>query len=554
MRISLSSSRNGSVGIAGRIFGSLFGLVFASFGFFFLWGGTIQPLLEKSETKNWVEVPATITESTVTGSGDSLKNVIRFEYQYKDYANESDRAHLNPPKLSISEVQRLRDELSVGETTAAYVNPKNPQEAVLFLNAENSVFIGLFSLPFILIGLGVAGFSLFGKSKKAKSQGFSKRPSRGPLGKRNLVLSLFGIPFFAAGAGFCWFGGISPLLKSQEAQDWPEVPCTITESYVESHSSSDGTTYSIEIRFNYEWKGKDYYGENYTFGNTSSSGRPSKKAVVRRYPEGSQSTCFVNPDDPYEAVITTDVGWLPIGLIGFSSIFILVGGGLIVFGFRRKKDPGPNAVLPEEDSFGGPNEVRELKPVTGRIARAAGAVIVAVIWNGISSIPLAIYFSQGNGETMLLIIGLIFAAVGIFLIFTAIRALLALRNPLPIVMVAPGRIQPGTRMILSWKLEGSISRLNNLEVYLEGIEIAQYQRGTNTVTDRNVFFQECLFTSTEKGSFQTGSSEFPFPGNTVPSMKSDHNEILWQLVFIGDVPRWPDLSETYRLPIAPVRR
>lgn len=551
-QFSFGSSRNQSPGIVGRIFGVLFGLFFAAGGFFFLWVGTVEPLREKAQTDKWVEVPATILESEITGSGDSLENVIRFRYQYNDFVGESDEPHLNPPRLSYAEVQKLRDRLPAETETVAYVDPANPRKAVLFRNYSGFLLVGLFSLPFIGVGLAVAGFSAFGKSKAARTKGFSAGSSPSGKGKRNLLLSLFGVPFFAMGVFFCWMGGVSPLLDSREARSWPQVPCTITESFVDSHSSSDGTTYSIEIRYTYQWMGRTFHGEQYTFGDTSSSGKSSKQAVVRRYPVGSTATCFVNPDDPYEAVITTDVGLLPYGIIAFSSIFIAVGGGLIIFGLRRKKLPGPSAVTGtgEEEDFG---EILELKPVTGRLTRVWGNVIFAVIWNGISCVPIIIFFNEKNGEWLLLIIGLVFGAVGLFLIFRAIRSILSLRNPVPRVLVAPGRLQPGESMNLSWRLDGSMSRLSNLTVYLEGVEVAQYRRGTRTVTDRNVFFQKCLFETSDKGSLREGNAVHDFPVASVPSMKSEHNEILWQLVFLGDIPRWPDLCESYRVPLRPVK-
>ena len=549
------SIRTKAGGIAGRIFGGLFGLAFATFGIFFLWMASISPYLDQAKTDEWVEVPATILESKVERNGEELTNIIRFRYQYEDLVNESDKPYWKAPNLSYLEVQKVRDQLPPGTETVAFVNPAAPRQAVLFLNHTSSLWTGLFCLPFILIGLGVAGFSLFGKSKKKKAKGFSNRSPRRKKGKRNLVLSVFGLPFLGMGLFFCWIGGLSPILQSQAAENWPQVPCTITKSYVESHSDSDGTTYSVEIRFTYERNGKTYFGENYTFGNMSSSGRASKAAIVRKYPEGSSQICFVNPTDPYDAVITTEVGWLPWGIIGFSSIFILVGAGLFIGGFYRKNDPGPEAVFGDDEEEQSA-EILELSPTTSRLARTVGSVFFTVLWNGISSIPWFIYFNErktGNGDAILLIVGGIFSLVGLFLIGKSAQALLTLRNPKPRVLIAPGKITPGTKLYLSWKLEGKTSRLNSLEVYLEGTEIAQYQQGTNTVTDRNLFFQEQLFQTQERGSYREGSAEYEVPLATVPSMKSEHNEILWEVIFTGRIARWPDLKETYRLPVLPAK-
>ena len=401
--------------------------------------------------------------------------------------------------------------------------------------------------------------AIFGKGKGKRAKGFS---DSGPGAKnRHLGLALFGLPFLAAGLGFGWFGGVSPLLRSQAAADWPEVPCRIDKSFVESHRDSDGgTTYSVEIRFTYEWEGRTFHGENYTFGNSSSSGRSSKAAVVRQYPAGSEATCLVNPDDPYEAVITADVGLLPYGIIAFGGVFATVGGGLMIAGFRRKKAPlavsssagtaGAGGVIGESAPG-----ILELRPATGRKTRVVVAILVAVFWNGISSLPIIFFFQekgQGGPDWFLLIFGLVFLAIGLFLIGAAVYTFLSLKNPLPLIRIEPGRIEPGRSFRLSWHLKGSISRLDDLRIYLEGMEVARYRRGTTTVTDRNVFFQSLLFESTDRGAFREGKAESALAEESVPSMKADHNEIVWQVIVRGDIRRWPDLNETYLLPVHPV--
>ncbi|MFP4351901.1 MAG: DUF3592 domain-containing protein [Puniceicoccaceae bacterium] len=560
------SSPDGSVPLGGRIFGAIFGLFFAGIGGVFLWLATVHPLLEQVRTRSWQETPARIVSSAVERDGERLEPVIRYRYEFGGRTFQSDQIYLRPPDHSYADAQRLVDSLPEGGTPVAFVNPEVPDEAVLFRNAGDSLWIGLFALPFALIGLTVAGFALFGKSKAKRAKGFSSSRARA----KNLRpgLAVFGLPFLAAGLGFGWFGGVSPLLRSQAAADWPEVPCRIDESFVETHRDSDGnTTYSVEIRFTYEREGKTYHGDKYTFGSWSSSGRAEKEAVVRRYPGGSEATCLVNPDDPYEAVITAEVGLLPYGIIAFGGVFVTVGAGLIVAGFRPKKAPlavsvpgagsgaAPAAAAGGAPAGGPAPATLELRPVTGRKVRVVVAVLVAVFWNGISSLPIIFFFKEkdhGGPDWFLLILGLVFVAIGLLLIGLAVYSILSLKNPLPRVRIEPGRVEPGRSFRLSWHLKGSISRLRNLGIHLEGMEVARYQRGTSTVTDRNVFAQSTLFESTDKGAFREGTVEAALGEESVPSMKTDHNEIVWQIVVRGEIRRWPDLNESYLLPVRPV--
>lgn len=531
--------------------GMIFGLIFAGGGCAFFWLAFLQPHIESSRADDWIPVEATLLSSEIEGSGDSLMNAVRFRYEYDGKKYESDQAHLVSPNLSYAEAQRLRDELPKGKVVEAFVNPDRPREAVLFRNHNASLFVAFFAIPFIVIGLSVSAFSLFGKSKKTRGKGFAQPAKSASAARRTPLLCLIGVAFVGMGGFSTWQMGISPILQSKAAETWPEIPCTITKSFVESHSDSDGTTYSVEIRFSYEWEGREYFGEDYTFSDTSSSGRASKKEIVDRYPEGSTATCFVNPDAPYQAVITRDMGFVPYAVTAFTSIFVFVGIGLIFFGLKRKAAPGPIAVTTDQEEV--LDGERELTPASGRTARTMGAIFFALIWNAIASIPFFIFFSEGSKEWFLLIIALVFGCVGLFLIYNAVRSILVLRNPLPLVMVAPARLQPGSKMILSWQLSGSASRLTSLAVYLEGKEVARYRRGTRTVTEENVFFVTSLLETTEKGNFRNGMVEFPIPEETVPSMKSDNNEIFWQLVFVGQIPRWPDLCETYEVPLSPAK-
>ena len=141
--------------------------------------------------------------------------------------------------------------------------------------------------------------------------------NRSTLGPR-IFTFLFGLPFFGIGVVFLWIGGLQPLVLRVQSQSWERVPCTILESRVESHYSSDGTTYSIEVAYRYEWNGRGYTGDRYNLTRMSTSNRKAKDAVVDNIPAGRQTSCFVNPGNPSEAVLVRKTGWLPIFVIPFS--------------------------------------------------------------------------------------------------------------------------------------------------------------------------------------------------------------------------------------------
>ena len=62
-------------------------------------------------------------------------------------------------------------------------------------------------------------------------------------------------------------------------------------------------TYRIDISYKYEVDGREFQSYRYSFWAGSSSGRKDKQAVVDRFPPGTRAFCYVNPDDPTQAVI-----------------------------------------------------------------------------------------------------------------------------------------------------------------------------------------------------------------------------------------------------------
>lgn len=150
-------------------------------------------------------------------------------------------------------------------------------------------------------------------SKKAQ------RPNAG-------CLALFFGVFALVGSGLFWVLGIRPLVLALDARSWAQAPATIVTSMVEQHSGSKGgSTFNVAMTFDYRYEGKTYRGTRYDFQTGSSSGRDAKQAVVDRFPPGTETTCWVNPANPAQAVIDRNLGWWI--LFGFFPLLFL-GAGL----------------------------------------------------------------------------------------------------------------------------------------------------------------------------------------------------------------------------------
>ena len=123
-----------------------------------------------------------------------------------------------------------------------------------------------------------------------------------------------------------------PVSKVLAARKWVETPCLITSSEVQSHS---GGTYSAEIAYSYRVDGREYVSESYsTEEGQSSSGYDGKQALVDRYPPGTKTICYVNPQDPNNAVINRGYpesllwGLVPLGFMAMTlrSLVLTIRG------------------------------------------------------------------------------------------------------------------------------------------------------------------------------------------------------------------------------------
>lgn len=389
--------------------------------------------------------------------------------------------------------------------------------------------------------------------------------------------------FFLVGAGIFYAIALKPALKAQAAKTWDKIPATVISSEVGSHRSDDGTTYSIDIEYQYTYKGHTYYSDEYDFFSMSSSGYSGKKEVVDKYPSGKRFYCYVNPEDPNEAVISRELGlMILIGL--FPLIFVVIGLGGMFFMFsggKRKRGHAPHAAMNadmEQANFqysdthatalpsqawlsqGMPSYDRvssgeyQLKPQISPWAKVIGLSIFALFWNGIISIFLfqvAEGWSSGNPNWFLTLFLTPFVLIGLGTIAGVGYFLLALFNPRPILYLRAPAFRLGETVNLRWELQGRSHLLRDLRISLKGVESARYRRGTSTYTDTETFFDMEIARSGSHGGAAAGQASIQIPEQTMHSFASANNGITWTISMHGDIPRWPDLKESFTLVVMP---
>lgn len=369
------------------------------------------------------------------------------------------------------------------------------------------------------------------------------------------LLVFFSIFLLVGSILFVVFSGL-PLYRSSTSKSWPQAECKITKSSVGSHRGEDGTTYSIDIEFDYEYLNKKYHSDRYSFSSGSSSGSKSKHDVVRAYPVGSNHQCFVNPAKPEMAVLnrkpTSDMYF---GLL--TLVFVFVGGGGIIGVFIYKpKPPGETTWLPDQTTSSdaitdGP---ATLKPESSPLVQFFVLLAVTLFWCGIVSIftyhEIAA-FRKGNPEWFLSVFLIPFQLIGLVLATITFLTFLTIFNPVPVLQVNSTQLALGDTLEVGWSFEGRTSSIRRLTITLIGTESAQYRRGTSTYTDESIFFQTDLYDTTSPVEIAQGSAEIEVPVTTMHSFDGGHNSIDWTLKVHGDIGLWPDIDASFPLVINP---
>ena len=280
------------------------------------------------------------------------------------------------------------------------------------------------------------------------------------------------------------------------ARQWQSGSCEIISSRVQTSPGSEGgSVYRVDVTYRYFVDDRGFVGGRYQFMDWSTSGYRGKAAIVARLRPGSRTDCWVNPASPDDAVIdrglTADLWFVLIPLL-----FIAVGGAGMTFGvFGRAPLSLPTSSRSTTKGATFTKAVHgaasaRLRPKFGRGATLATFIVIALLWNGFLSLFLTDLrlFSGGGAFHWFIAIFLIpFYLVGIGLIGLAFYQALQLANPRPNVTVNKSIVALGDELRVDWSMAGRVKKLSRFSITLEAREEATYTRGTDRITDTNVF-------------------------------------------------------------------
>ena len=126
--------------------------------------------------------------------------------------------------------------------------------------------------------------------------------------KKRWPVILFSVLFFSVVSFFFWAFHRSENWQSDTGR-WPAVEAGVIDGSVDQHTSDRTTSYRPVILYTYEVSGKRYQSDGYRYHDTLGSGaydssnRRSAKGIVDRYPPGSKTTAYYDPNDNSRSVL-----------------------------------------------------------------------------------------------------------------------------------------------------------------------------------------------------------------------------------------------------------
>lgn len=530
------------------------------------------------DTYSWEAATCTVEFSRVVERSESGDYAFEVSYRYFQRGEELrseafQRGYAG--SRDLAETERLAALYAEGAKVPCWVDPDDPSDVYLL---RANLWSGLWILvPLLFVVVGAGSLWLLHQLRApslSDGRGRASVPSKAaPFKAVGLLVGFFAL-FFLAGTGILIPFFVVPALRVVEARSWQPVPCEILSSGVRSHSSDDGVTYSVEVLYRYELDGREYRSNRYQFMGGSSSGYESKADAVAKIPAGAEVTCYVDPDDSFEAVL--ERGFTSDYLFGLIPLlFALVGAGgmvVVVAGARAvKRDAARpswsggalpagvaarprSAGVPPMADYSGPVV---LEPAMGRVGKLGCTLAFALLWNGIVApfVWIAVQgFRSGNPDWFVTIVMTPFVLIGLLLLSGIPYSILGLVNPKPRVRINRAALRAGESAYIEWSFVGMASRIRRLKIWLESSKVIT----ESTSTDRSASVRtrteplgtiEVLERGSEHG-VESGTVTFSLPEDALPTSEGDE-AVRWKLKLQGDIVFWPDVLEEYEIAVLP---
>lgn len=541
-----------------RTFVVLFGLAFSGLGLV-LTLLVVEEVREDEPSWGWTETACTVLDSGVVipATQDEVyrfRVVYEWRWEGRRFTGDVYRPGYDGAE-AVARAYRLAWLHPPGSRVACWVDPESPEDAVLVPGRRWKLLVALVPLAFSIVGLLVVAGGLFpGKrpERPAVTAAAVEERDRGPGG----MLLLFG-SFLGLGLLLLLPMVVAPLLEGLATRSWMEVPATVLDSQVRTHRDSDGHTYSADILYRYEVDGVEFRSNRYGLLAESTGYRESHEEIVARYPPGSRTTAFVDPDEPWSALLHRGVGGLvwaalvPLFLVAFGAC----GVGYVLGWWQpagNRQGTGTASWMPVRRRAS-PTEAgaAELKSRFSPWQRFLGMLGAALLWNGFVAMCVHHWWDgvrRGDTDGCLTVFLIPFVLVGLVLLWLVAYPFRSLFHPRPVVTLDPPVLAPGAEATVHWSFRGRTGRLRHLILTLEAREEATYQQGSDSWTETETFFERVL---ADTDAATRGSARLAVPRNAMHSFHSNSNKIAWCLKLRATVDGSSNIEEEFPLVVAP---
>ncbi len=558
LRFTTSAATGGSA--SGRVAGKGCGTLF--FGLFFAMGMLFVVFIVGEGVKQvapwrWDETSCTILSSAVAETDDEedpYRPLVRYRYEVDGSRYENNT--LSRGSGSTASYDRARDlaaRYQPGAPASCWVDPTHPGISVLERKLPWIFLVVLF--PMIFVSIGAVGlWAIWRGSSPTPEDEIQSISGTAPKGRGHRFMIGLGLLFAVVGGAVFTFLFAVPCARTIASQGWEARPCTIVRSTVRSWSTDDGTSYRADVLYEYSAHGRDWRSNRVTFFSALSTGRSEARATRDHYKAGARSTAWIDPADPTRSVLERE--FRPLHLLGLLPLlFLFAGAALMRFGWKQLHAGGTYEVRRSERPTPAVSPVT-LKPQLSPVGKVAGTLFFALFWNGIVSIFVWQAWKgwqTGHPDWFLTIFIIPFVLIGLASFAFVGHYTLALANPRPRITLQGGEPCLGDELRIDWIFTGRSSRLTHLRIFLEGREEATYQRGTDTVIEKEVFATVTLVDTTNDWEIPRGSAAVSIPDDTMHTFSGPSNKVVWELKVAGEIPRWPDVDQNFPVTIHPIR-
>jgi hypothetical protein len=143
------------------------------------------------------------------------------------------------------------------------------------------------------------------------------------------VLIAFSVVAFGFGLLLIQMALMDPLHHAERVRSWKQAPCIVKETRIIPHRSGGkkpSTSYEPYAEFEFTYEGKDYSSSQFWLSSRLLNSYAEAKTFLEPFPNGEPAQCWVNPENPSEAVLNREY-------VGFSVVGTLFGAALAVIGF-----------------------------------------------------------------------------------------------------------------------------------------------------------------------------------------------------------------------------